>query len=55
MADLKKILGKLKEEDPSGNGYELLPEDEVSELEGGHQSSCPINTSCLGNSGCASE
>lgn len=50
MADLKKILSKLKEEDPENLDLEELSEEEAAALGGGTNISCP-NSSC--DSGCS--
>jgi hypothetical protein len=52
MADLKKILSKLKDESLEGDGFEQLSEEEAAGLEGGANSSCPRNSGCPINSGC---
>jgi len=55
MADLKKILGKLKEENPEQENWEIeeLSEEEADALSGGNNSSCPVrNNTCPENGSC---
>lgn len=53
MADLKKILGKLKEE--KDQNLEELSASELEELEGGINVACaPQNSGCTSNTACPS-
>jgi hypothetical protein len=54
MADLKKVLEKLKEEDPEKENWDIeeLSEEEAGALGGGTNSSCPVTNSSCPNLSC---